>query len=109
MEWKEKLRKLTTDRNLRRIALIIIWGIYLWMLLGIWSINADIINGTKILDESYVFSNGKLTAYLSGIVITVAVAVMLKVVTFVLCPEWTLRGRIIKLERRMREDERSDR
>lgn len=108
MEWKEILRKLTTEKNLRRIALIVIWGIYLWMLFGIWTINADIINGTKLLEESYVFSNGQLTAYVSGIVITVAVIVMLKVITFVLCPEWTLRGRIIKLERKMREDERSD-
>ena len=109
MEWKEKLRKLTTEKNLRRIALIVFWGIYLWALLVLWTVNADIINGTKLLDESYVFSNGKLTVYLSGIVTTVAVFVMLKVVTFVLCPEWTLRGRIIRLERKMREDERSDR
>lgn len=109
MEWKENLRKLTTERNLRRIALIVFWGIYLWVLLVLWTVNADIINGTKLLDESYVFSNGKLTVYLSGIVTTVAVIVMLKVVTFVLCPEWTLRGRIIRLERKMREDERSDR
>lgn len=108
MEWKENLRKLTTEKNLRRIALVIIWVIYLWVLHVVWTINADIINGTKLLEESYVFSNGKLTAYLSGIVVTVAVFVILKVVTFVLCPEWTLKGRIIKLERKMREDERSD-
>lgn len=107
-DMRKGLKKLLTVKNLSKIATIILWAVYIWVIGVVWTVNADVMTGDALLEPDMVFSNSQLTAYLSTIYTTLSTVLMLYLVTYILCPSWTLRGRIIKLERKMRENERSD-
>ena len=98
---RKGLKKLLTVKNLSKIATIILWAVYIWIIGVVWTVNADVMTGDALLEPDMVFSNSQLTAYLSTIYTTLSTALMLYLVTYILCPSWTVRGRMRIAEMRI--------